>query len=208
MTAGIGRRGKVFAVAAVSVDGYVADLDDQVGPLFDWYGNGPVAITLGDPDRVFKVSQASAAYLEQLRADTAVAVIGRRLFDLTDGWGGVPAAGEHVVVVTHSVPHEWVERHPDAPYSFVTDGVEAAVELAHERAGGGQVSVTGGDIAGQAFDLGLLDEVRLNLTPVVAGRGRPFFGRYAGPLAELGDPEVIQGDRVIHLIYPVRRSDD
>ena len=48
--------GKVCLVAVVSVDGYVADNDDGVGPLFDWYGNGDVAATFSDPDRVFHVS--------------------------------------------------------------------------------------------------------------------------------------------------------
>ena len=61
-------------------------------------------------------------------------VIGRRLFDLTDGWDGVPAAGDHVFVVTHAPPTDW--KHADtAPFTFVTDGVEAAIAQARAFAG-------------------------------------------------------------------------
>ena len=56
---------------------------------------------------------------------TAV-VIGRGVFDLTDGWGGVPGAGDHVFVVTHTPPTDW-EHAGAAPFTFVTDGVEATI---------------------------------------------------------------------------------
>jgi hypothetical protein len=52
--------GKVIANAAMSLDGFVADTDDAVGPLFDWYSNGDVAITGADPERVFHVTEATA----------------------------------------------------------------------------------------------------------------------------------------------------
>ena len=55
--------GKVIVGATVSLDGFIAADDDDVGPLFDWYGNGDVEITLGDPERWFRVSQASADYV-------------------------------------------------------------------------------------------------------------------------------------------------
>ena len=88
---------KVIAGATVSLDGFIADGHDRVGPLFDWYGNGDVPFNGGDPDRVFHVSAASAAYLEETWSQIGVAVIGRRLFDLTNGWNGRPAVGDHVV---------------------------------------------------------------------------------------------------------------
>jgi dihydrofolate reductase len=58
----------------------------------------------------------------------AAVVIGRRLFDLTNGWNGVPAAGEHVFVVTHQAPTDW-EHADTAPFTFV-DGVEKAIAAA------------------------------------------------------------------------------
>ena len=77
--------------------------------------------------------------------------------------------------MTHQVPTEWVDAHPGAPFTFVTDGVEAAVATAQELAGDRVVAVTGGTIARQCLDLGLLDEVAVDLVPVVMGEGnRPF----------------------------------
>ena len=82
----------------VSVDGFIADAKDQVGPLFDWYVNGDVEIIDGGE---VKVSQASANYVKTMWAGIGSLVIGRHLFDTTNGWEGVPPAGDHVVVVSH-----------------------------------------------------------------------------------------------------------
>jgi len=112
-----------------------------------------------------------------------------------------------VVVVTHKVPTDWVAAHPGAPFSFVTDGVAAAVARASELAGDRDVTVSGGTIARQCLDLGLLDEVAVDLVPVVMGEGnRPFFGKLSSEDVRLGNPTVCNvGDRVIHLVFPVTR---
>jgi dihydrofolate reductase len=132
-------------------------------------------------------------------------VIGRRLFDRTDGWGGVPAAGDHVFVVTHTPPADW--KHADsAPFTFVTEGVEAAIARARELAGDDRdVGVAAGEIGRQALRLGLIDQVVMNVVPVVFGAGRPFFGAMGpGDTVTLSDPShVVQGDRVTHLLYDV-----
>lgn len=67
------------------------------------------------------------------------------------------------------------------------------------------MNVTGGTIARQALDLGLLDEVAIDLVPVVMGEGnRPFFGKLSKKEGRLGNPTTcIQRDRVTHLIFPV-----
>ena len=194
--------GKVIVNAAVSLDGFVAAADDTVGPLFDWYGNGDVAATLGDPDRVFHVTEASAGYLRGEAESVRACVVGRRLFDITNGWGGVPPAGEHVFVVTHEPPTDW--PFPDAPFTFVPEGVGAAIEQA--RALGGDVSVTAGEIGGQAIAAGLVDEVHLNLVPALLGSGKPFFGSAGVGAHLLENPRIVEGDRVVHLIYPVRKQ--
>lgn len=195
--------GKVMVVAAMSVDGFIADPSDGVGPLFDFYGNGPVATAPGDPERTFHVTPQTAEYLEGWR-NVGACVIGRRLFDITDGWGGRPAAGDHVFVVTHSAPTGWAFA-ADAPFTFVTDGVRSAVEQARAFAGDRDVSVSAGDIGRQALDEGLVDEVVLNVAPAVFGRGVRFFGEIAKPPLLLENPTVVEGDRVIHLTYPVRK---
>jgi dihydrofolate reductase len=196
--------GKVVSQASMSLDGYIADPSDNVGPLFDWYGNGDVEVTGADPDRVFKVSAASAAYLRDAWSNAGASVIGRRLFDLTNGWNGKPPVGEAVFVVTHRPPEDW--DFPDAPFTFVTDGVASAVAQARELAGDRYVSVTPGNVGGQAFQAGLVDEVLVDLVPVVFGAGVRYFGDYAGSPLLLENPEIVQGDRVTHLRCRVRRA--
>ena len=183
----------------VSVDGFIAGLDDEVGPLFDWYGNGAVEIVEGGP---FRVSQASADYVRPMWASIGSMVIGRHLFDITDGWNGQPPAGEHVVVVSHRPkPVGW---HPEASYHFVDD-VTRAVSLARELAGDRIVALAAGEVGGQAFALGLVDEVAMDVVPVVFGSGKRYFGT-VDTQHLLDDPTtVIQGDRVLHLRYRVRR---
>ena len=66
--------------ATMSLDGFIADTSDRVGPLFDWYGNGDVEVAPGDPERAFRVSAASADYLRRAWADVKVGIMGRRLF--------------------------------------------------------------------------------------------------------------------------------
>jgi dihydrofolate reductase len=133
---------------------------------------------------------------------------GRALFDFTDGWSGRHTMDVPVVVVTHQVPTRWVEVHPDAPFQFVTDGIEAAVATAQNIARDRIVAVTGGTIARQCLELGLLDAVAVDLVPVVMGKGRPFFGELSIEDVQLGDPTAcVQGDRVLHLLFPVLRGE-
>ncbi|TDD59795.1 dihydrofolate reductase [Kribbella antibiotica] len=194
--------GNVIASAVVSLDGFVADLEDGVGPLFDWYGNGPVEYYGTDRSRAFHISQASADYLDSTWPNVRSCIIGRRLFDITNGWNGVPAVGDHVFVVTHQPPTDW--PFPGAPFTFV-NGIEQAVTQAKAHAGSDNVSITGGNLTGQALAAGLVDELAYNLAPVVLGAGRKFFGDYVGPQVLLEDPRVVQGDRVTHLHYKVIR---
>lgn len=115
--------------------------------------------------------------------------------------------GVPVVVVTHQIPTDWVEAHPEAPFHFVAAGVQAAVAKAQEIAGDRTVAVTAGTIAGPCLELGLVDAVAVDLVPVVMGQGRPYFGEVSTDDVLLGDPiECVQGDCVTHLLFPVARS--
>lgn len=184
--------------AVVSVDGFIADANDEVGPLFDWYSNGEYDIAEGGP---FKVSADSVGYVRAMWQRIGTTVMGRRLFDLTNGWEGQPPAGDHIVVVTHRPrPAGW---HPEASCEFVAD-VGEAIRVAKELAGERDVALTAGDIGGQAFALGLVDEVAMDVVPVVFGSGRRYFGAVDAQHL-LDDPDVvIQGHRVTHLRYRVR----
>src|SRR5690348_4270669 len=129
--------------AVVSVDGFIADDSDEVGPLFDWYFNGDHPLGAGGG---MKVSAVSSQYVHPMWDSIGCTIMGRHLFDLTNGWEGRPPAGQHVVVVTHrGRPEGW---HPEASYQFVDD-VTAAVEAARDLAGDGVVAVTAGDVGGQ-----------------------------------------------------------
>jgi len=197
--------GKVVVQATMSLDGFIADPSGRVGPLFDWYGNGDVEVTGADPDRVFRVSAASAEYLRSAWSNVGPGVIGRRLFDITDGWGGKPPVGDAVFVVTHRVPAEWIEAHPDAPFTFVTEGVASALAKAQAVAGDRVVSITAGEMAGQALAAGLVDELRVDLVPVLLGAGVRYFGDFTGAEQLLENPAVVEGNRVTHLHYRVRK---
>ncbi len=193
----------IMGAAAVSLDGFIADENDDVGPLFDWL-SGDVSWSLPGSDRAARSSQASADFMTSHYANMAANVIGRRLFDLTNGWDGKPAAGEHVFVVTHQPPTDW-EYAGTAPFTFV-DGVEKAIAAAKEFAGERDVDVAAGQIGSQALELGLIDEVVVNLVPVVFGSGRPFFATALAKPLQLENPTtIVRGHRVTHLVYDVSR---
>jgi dihydrofolate reductase len=153
----------IMGVAAVSLDGFIADDNDDVGPLFDWLGSGDVRWSLPGSDDEARSSRASVEFMTSHYANTAANVIGRRLFDLTNGWDGKPAAYEHVFVVTYRPPTEW-EHLGTAPFTFV-DGVEEAIAAAKEFARDRDVDLAGGQIGMQALQLGLIDQVVLNPHP-------------------------------------------
>src|SRR4051812_35582742 len=119
--------GKVIASASMSLDGYIAKDDNSISRLFDWLQNGEVEIPTATENLAFHLSPQSADYWKQRVSDLGAMVCGRTLFDFTNGWGGRHTVDAPVVVVTHQVPTDWVEAHPDAPFHFITDGVEAAV---------------------------------------------------------------------------------
>ena len=191
----------VITHAVMSVDGFIADDKDEVGPLFDWYFNGDVPLP-GSPG--MKVSPASGEYVTGMWASIGVIVMGRHMFDLTNGWEAKPPTGDHVVVVSHRPkPEGW---HPEASYYFA-DTVTQGIARARELAGDGVVAICAGDVAGQALALGLVDEVAMDVVPVVFGSGKRYFGSIEGQ-HRLEDPStVIAGDRVLHLRYPVRPAD-
>ena len=195
--------GKVVLNGTVSVDGFIADEQDQPGSLFDWLLGGDVPL---DESGALKVSQASYDYTRPYWDAIGATIVGRHVFDLTDGWGGEPPGGvPHVVVVTHRPPPgDWS---PAAPFSFV-DGIEAAVAKAQELAGERIVEVAAGDVGGQVFAAGLVEEVRMDVAPVVLGSGKRYFGSVdAQHLLE--DPDVVlQSNRVLHLRFPVRPLDE
>ena len=193
----------VIASLTMSVDGFIALPDDSVGHLFDWYESGEIALQWPGMGMVSHVTPASARHLRDAIEGTGAIVVGRRVYDYTNGWGGNHPLGVPVFLVTHQPPPSWPTA--EAPFTAVTEGVAAAIGQAKAIAGGKDVALAGPSIIQQALDLGLVDEIAVDLAPVLLGEGVRFFGELArGPLL-LDDPQVIQGIRVTHLRFRVRR---
>lgn len=195
--------GIVGAGFSMSLDGFVAEPDDAVGPLFDWYAGGDTEYRMPSGTMTVKVASQSVAYLRELHRTTGAIVTGRRLFDLTDGWGGRHPMAVPIFVVTHSAPQEWVYKHKHAPFTFVTEGVEAAIAQAKAAAGDKSIGVAGPNLAQQALHAGLLDEVGIELVPVLLGAGIRFFDPFDGPPVALERTSVIEGAGVTHLRFRV-----
>src|SRR5215213_5618295 len=172
--------GKVATGLSMSLDGFIAGPND--GPhsplgeggerLFAWYSGGQTEYGLPGTELVFKISPQSAELLREVEDTMGACVTGRRTFDISGGWGGRPPLGLPTFVLTHTVPQELV--YAGSPFEFVTDGVESAVRQAKAVAGEKDVAVMAASIVQQCIGAGLLDEIVVNLVPVLLGGGLIF----------------------------------
>ena len=196
----------VVAIMSRSLDGYVADANDGVDEVFDWYFSGDVEISMPSTssDMTFHVSARSADHLRGLMADVGAMLTGRRTFEKAGGWDGQHPWDVPAFVVTHHVPEGWPR--PGSTVQFVTDGIESAVAQAKSAAGPKSVGVHGAQTIQQCLDGGLLDEIHIDLTAVLLGAGVRLFDHLANTPIVLGDPTVITGVGVTHLRYPVQTS--
>lgn len=196
---------KVIAIMSMSLDGYVADLNDGVTEVFGWYFNsGDVEFHGGGADPMtFKVSGPSAEHLRHLWSELGAVLTGRRTFDKAHGWGGNHAWGP-AFVLTHNIPAGWPR--PNSTVHFVTDGIESAVKQAKVAAGAKSVGVHGADTIQQLLNAGLLDEISVDIAAVLLGSGLRLFDHLTGTPVALGNPTVIPGVGVTHLRYPVRKA--
>jgi dihydrofolate reductase len=195
---------KLVAIMSVSLDGFVADRNDGVAEVFDWYfHSGDVEIHAGGSDPMtFKMSAPSAEHFRTLTAGLGAVLTGRRTFEVADGWGGNHWWGP-AFVLTHHVPAGWPR--PNSTVHFVTDGLESAVRQAKAAAAGKSVGVHGADTIQQLLNAGLLDEINVDVAAVLLGSGVRLFDHLAGTPSVLGNPTVTAGVGVTHLRYPVRK---
>jgi dihydrofolate reductase len=204
--------GKVSMGLTMSLDGFIAGPND--GPehplgeggmrLFDWFSAGDTEYGLPGTEMVFMVSPESARMLREAHGTMGAFVTGRRTFDITNGWGGNPPLGVPTFVVTHSVPQEWA--YEGSPFAFVADGVESAVEQARAVAGDKTVAVGAASIVQQCIRAGLLDEIHIDLVPVLLGDGVRLFEHLGGPV-ELERTQVVEGVGVTHMTFRVVKED-
>jgi dihydrofolate reductase len=164
--------GKVLTHMTMSLDGYIADPNDQPGELFDWYQAGEVSVPSGNETVTFDVDEASAELLGDLTEKAGALLSGRRLFDIANGWNDAHPAGMSVVVVTHSPPDDAGERWPKTTF---VGAVEPAIARAREIAGEKNVTLASPNVIAQALELGLVDEICVSLVPVLFGEGHPVL---------------------------------
>ncbi|MER6829191.1 dihydrofolate reductase family protein [Streptosporangium sp. NPDC000563] len=184
----------------MSIDGFVAGPDVSVERpmgecgerLHEWLFND-------DADR-----EVDAGVHRDLSASTGAVVLGRRTFDVGVGlWKDTPFPAPSFVLT-----HEDREELPmtSGTFTFVSDGLESAIRRAREAAREKNVLVMGGaDIAGQLVRAGLVDEIQLQLAPVLLGTGVRLFDRPAGDHVELERTFVAGSARVTHLRFRVLR---
>ena len=194
---------KLIAIMSMSLDGFVADANDGVNEVFDWYfSSGNVDFETGGADPMtFHVSEPSARHLRGLWSELGAVLTGRRTFEVARGWNGNHAWGP-AFVVTHEIPDGWPR--PGSTVHFVTDGIESAARQAKAAAGTKAVGVHGADTIQQLLNAGLLDEIHVDVAAVLLGSGVRLFDHLEGTPAILGSPVVTAGVGVTHLRYPVK----
>ncbi|GAA1752201.1 dihydrofolate reductase family protein [Luedemannella helvata] len=201
--------GSVVVDITMSVDGFVAGPNEGMGrglgeggePIHNWimggewsYDNGPT----------FQASGADRAAVEALHTRYGAVIVGRRMYDVVDGWGDEVAFPQPVFVVT-SRPHPRREVGTSS-YTFVTDGIQAALERARQAAGQRPVVIGGGArVVQQYLAAGLVDEIALHIAPVLMGAGRRLFEHIGDHVRRLEIVRVAESPNATHLHYRVGR---
>ena len=201
--------GTVGTSLSMSLDGFIAGpnsgperpLGDGGERLFQWYFAGDTEYRMPSGTMTIKVSAASAAMLQEAHQAIGALVTGRTTFDITHGWGGRHPVDVPVFVVTHHVPEEWVTR--DSPFTFVTDGVESAVRQAQAVAGDKTVGVGAASIVQQCIQADLLDEIQIELVPVLIGSGVRLFEHLGSDSIELERTMLLETPDVTHIRFRV-----
>jgi dihydrofolate reductase len=200
--------GKVTFNMTMSLDGFVAGPND--GPenglgdggdgLFNWYFSGDTEVFMSKGVPPLKVSKQSAEILKEAISAYGAGVWGRRTFDIAHAWGGNPP-GSPAFIVTHNVPQEWVKE--GSPFIFVTDGVESAIHKAMKAAGDKDVVICTPSILQQALKAGLVDEIHVDVAPILIGGGVSLFNQLGiGPI-NLECIRALQTPHVTHLGFRV-----
>jgi dihydrofolate reductase len=197
--------GKVIAGLSMSLDGFIAGpndgpgnpLGDGGGRLFDWWTAGTERL---GPDDRFRPPARSRAVVEEMFQAGAI-ITGRRTFDIADGWGGHHPMGVPFFLLTHNPPDRWTG--PGTGGTVVTGGIEAALKQARAVAGDRDIGVCAADVAQQYLKGGLLDEIHIDLIPVLLGSGVRLFASLGDRQFGLEPTRVVESDGVTHLSYRV-----
>jgi dihydrofolate reductase len=193
--------GSVSAGFSMSLDGFIAGPQDETDWLFKWYSLGEITVKVPSGDREFQLSQESAKVFTEAARGIGALVYGRHTFDVAHAWGGRHPLDVPMVILTHHVPPEWVK--PGSPFTFVTDGIESAIAAARQIAGSKTVAVGSATTTQQCLQAGLLDEIHIDLVPVLLGGGIRLFDHLGQAPFELECTQVVEAPGVTHLTYRV-----
>ena len=193
---------KVVLYMSMSVDGFITGPDDGnehglgVGGerLHAWLADGGVS-----PGSYRPTDDAGATVFDELMATGAV-ITGRRTFEFAGGWAGDHHDGVPIFVLTRAAPPE----PPPGSARYVTDGIGSCVDRAKAAAGGRDILLHGAATAQECLRAGLLDEMELQLVPVLLGQGRRLFADLPPSHVELDLVRALDGPGVQHLRYRVR----
>jgi dihydrofolate reductase len=189
---------RVICDMSISLDGYVTGPNDSREHPF---GDGAEGLH----DWIFDAAtDDDRAILQDMLDGVGAIVMGRKSFDKNEGDGGWgdsgPVGDTPCFVVTHRKP---TPSHP-AIYTFVTDGVASAIEQAMHAAGDRVVGLHGATVMQQALPLGLVDEIRVHVIPVLLGGGTPLFATLDAAIS-LECTQVLATPAATHLGFRVVR---
>jgi dihydrofolate reductase len=192
--------GLIYANLSMSLDGYIAgpnvSVDNGMGDdgdrLHDWMFAG-------------KSGEEAEAFLADGLASVGAFVMGRTMLDVGIGpWGDNPVFHGPVFVVTHRRA-EPIRREGGTTYTFVTEGPKAALDLARDVAGGRDIRIMGGAmIVREYLRSGVIDELRLDIVPILLGGGTPLFTDSVDRSIDLAGEGTVDPGGVAHLRYVVR----
>ena len=200
--------GKVTFNMTMSLDGFVAGpndspengLGDGGGGLFTWYFNGDTEVPISNGKMVLKVSKQSAGLINESFGKFGAGVWGRRTFDIAHAWGGNPP-GSPAFIVTHNPPKEWIKE--GSPFTFITEGVESAIRQAQKAAEDKDVVICTPSILQQALKLSLVDEIHVDIAPMLLGDGISLFDHLGSGPINMECIGNVQAPGVTHLGFRV-----
>jgi dihydrofolate reductase len=200
--------GNVVVDLTMSLDGFIAGSDDGPGRgegrggerLFTWMSAGLESNRL---ERRLRPPDASRVVVDEWMTGCGAMISGRRTFDIALGWKDGHPIDAPIFVVTHEAPTsgDWSPR-----VTFVTDGIDHALELAQEAAGDLSVSVSAADTAQQLLRAGKVDEIQVSVVPLLLGAGVRLFDDLGSDPVVLEQTRVIESAGVAHLRYRVIRD--
>ncbi len=195
--------GKIVLYMWMSLDGFIAGPEDGPGQGLGIGGerlHDFLTLDDGDPSSARSDDEVGAAVMADAMATGAV-LTGRRTFDLAGGWNGDHHDGVPIIVLTRSAPAGPAPGHA----RYVTDVHEAATQ-AREAAGDRNVLLHGAEAARACLRAGVLDEMALQVVPVLLGQGRRLFDDMPPDHVELELVHTLDGPGMLHLRYRVRSA--